>query len=73
MRERPLAALDFEFLGRGNFQQMADGRGQDVIVALEIIAMPRKAAQSPRNVGGDRGFFRDDERFCHSRLLILQQ
>jgi len=61
MRETPLAALDVVFLRHGQFQQMSDGRGQHVVVTLEIVARLGEAAQRLGNVLGDGRFLGDDE------------
>ena len=34
---------------------------EDLLVALEVVVMPREAAQRARNVGGDGGFLGNDE------------
>jgi hypothetical protein len=59
--EAPLAALDVVFLGHRQFQQVADGGGQHVVLALEVVAGTREAAQRLGDILGDRGFFRDDK------------
>ena len=59
----PLAALDVEFLRHRQFQQMADGRGQHVVVALEVVARLGKAAQRLGDVLGDGRFLGDDQLF----------
>ena len=45
MREAPFAALDFIFFRYGDFDQMADGGGQDKIVRLIIVGDLFEAAQ----------------------------
>jgi hypothetical protein len=59
--EAPLAALDVVFLGHRQFQQVADGGGQHVVVALEVVAGLGKTAQRLGYVLGDGGFLGDDE------------
>ncbi len=68
MREAPFAALDFVFLGRGDFEQVADRRRQHVFVALVVFVMLGKAAQSTRDVVRDRRLFRNDECFRHDSV-----
>ena len=63
--KRPFAAFDVVFLGRRDFDQMADRRGQHVVVRLEILIVLGKAAQALRNVVCDRGLLSNDERFGH--------
>ncbi len=59
--EAPLAALDVVFLGYGQFQQVADRRRQDVVVAFKVVAGARETAQGLGNVLRHGGFFGDDE------------
>ena len=61
MGETPLAALDVEFFRHREFQQVADGRGQHVVVAFEVVAGAGKTAQRFRNVLGDGRFLGDDK------------
>ena len=63
MRERPFAALDLLLLGHADLEQVADRRREHVAVALEIIGVPREAAQRARDVGGDGGLFGNDQMF----------
>ena len=58
--KRPLTALDLVLLGRGNFEQMADRRRQHILLALEVIALARKAAQRPRDIGSNGRLFSND-------------
>src|SRR3954464_3916678 len=41
--ERPFAALDVVFLRHHELEQMSDGGRQDVAIALEVVALARKA------------------------------
>ena len=51
------------------FQQMADSGAKDVLLALEVVAMPREAADRSRNVGGNGRFLRDDQMFSHAPCI----
>jgi hypothetical protein len=66
MGERPFAALDLVFLRHGQLEQMADGRRQHVVVALEIFALLGEAAQRARDVLGDGGLLGNDQLFAHA-------
>ena len=57
MRESPLAALDLVAFGHGQFEQMANGRRQDVAVALIIIVLFLETAERLGDVAGDGRFF----------------
>ena len=64
---RPLAAPDLVLLRDGELEQMADGRRDDVVVVLEVIAVlfhPERLGE----IGGDAGFFGDDESFGHGKV-----
>ena len=63
--EGPFATLDLELLRTGQFQQVTDGRGKHVLLAFEVVVVFGEAAQRPRNIGGDRGFFGNDQLFGH--------
>jgi hypothetical protein len=63
--EAPLAALDVVFLRYRQFQQVADRRGEHVILALEVVAGRGKSAQSLGNILRHGGFFGDDELLRH--------
>ena len=65
----PLAALDLVFLGDHQFQQMADSRGENEVVALEIVVMLGETAKGFGDVGSDGRFFGNDELFAHGRGL----
>jgi hypothetical protein len=45
---------------------VAHRRRQDVVVALEIIALARETAERARDVGRDRRFLSDDEFLAHA-------
>src|SRR3954469_6195981 len=45
---------------------MAYSRGDDVVLAFEVVALTREPAERARDVGGDRGLLCDDELFCHT-------
>jgi len=66
--ETPLAAFDFVVFGRGDFQQVTDCRGKDVLVAFVVFVMLGKAAQSARDVVRDRRLFGDDQCFGHDSM-----
>jgi hypothetical protein len=66
--ETPLAALDFIVFGRGDFQQVANCRGKDVVVAFVVFVMLGKAAQSLRDVVRDGRLFGDDQCFGHDSM-----
>ncbi len=65
VRERPLAAFHLYAFRGDEFEQMADGGGQYILPALEIIAVAGEAAQCARNVGGNGGLFGNDEFLGH--------
>ena len=58
--ERPFATLDLVFFWNSQFEQMANGRREDVVLALEMIAFLGEAAQRLGDVVGDGRFFSDD-------------
>ncbi|MNL12260.1 hypothetical protein D3C87_1331230 [compost metagenome] len=63
--EAPLAALDLVVVRRGNLHEVAHGRRQHVVIALEVLVVLGKAPEGARDIGGDRWLFRDDEGFRH--------
>ena len=65
MGEAPLAAHRLDALGRADLEQVADGRREHEVVALEILVVLREAAERLRDVTRDRRFFRNDKRFSH--------
>ena len=65
MRERPFAAFDFLLFGHADFDQMAHGRRQNVLVAFEEIFLFGKTAQCLGNVVGDGRFLGDDKGLAH--------
>ena len=60
MGERPFASLDFVFFRHGQLEQVADGRGEHELLALEVIAFAGEASQGTGDVLGDGRFFGDD-------------
>gem|GEM_PF-2535188 len=66
MGERPFAALDLVLLRYGQLKQMADGRRQHVIVALEVFALLGEAAQRLGDVLGNGGLLCNDQLFAHA-------
>jgi hypothetical protein len=62
--EAPLAALDVELLRRMDLHQVADGAGDDVLLALEVLVVLVELAghggQRPDDVLGDGRLFGDD-------------
>jgi hypothetical protein len=54
--ERPLAALDFIFLGAGQFQQMTDCRGENVVVTLVIVVVSNESAEARARSAATDGF-----------------
>ena len=63
--ERPLALLDVVLSRHHQRQQVADRRGNDVVLALEIVSLAREAAERASDIGGDGGLLGDDELFSH--------
>ncbi len=59
--EAPLAALDVVFLGRLDLDQVADGAGHDVVVALEVVVVLVELARRRRQCA--------DDVLRHDRLL----
>ena len=63
--EAPLAALDVVFVRRLDFHQVADGRGDDVGVVLEVVGLlvelARDRGQRPHDVLGHARLFRNDQ------------
>jgi hypothetical protein len=64
--EGPLALLDVVLLGHGELEQVADRRGENVLIALEKIALAREATERARDVGCDRRFLGNDEFLAHA-------
>ena len=65
MREGPFAALHLVTFGHGQFEQMADGRRQHVLVALVVIVLLLETAERFGDIAGDGRFLGNDQRFCH--------
>ena len=65
--ERPFAALDVKLLGHHELEQVADRGRKHVLVAFEVVALAREAAERARDVGGDRRLLCDDEFLGHGR------
>ena len=49
----PLAALDLVSLRCGNFNQMADSRGDDVLLVLKRVIQFLELTHARRECGGD--------------------
>ena len=60
MGKSPLAAFDLDAFRQAKFQQMADGGGKDIAVALEVVACFGEAAERLGDVRRDRRLFRND-------------
>jgi hypothetical protein len=60
-----LTLLDVVLRRQRQLEQMAHRRGQHVLVALEVVALAREAAERARNVAGDRGLLRDNQLLRH--------
>ena len=69
--ERPLAAHGLDALGRDQFEQMADGRREDVLVALEVVVVLLETAQRLGDVAGDGRFLRNDQGLAHMNPRFL--
>ena len=65
MRERPLPALHVVLLGRAQLEQMADRRGEHVVVAFEVVVVTLETAERARDVAGDGRLLGDDQFLCH--------
>ena len=70
MCERPFAAFNLDALRQTEFQQVADGRRDDVFIALvKFFALVRSdAAERFGNVRSDGRFFGDDQCFAHENV-----
>jgi hypothetical protein len=68
--KRPFAALDLEFFGATQFQQMTDGGRDDMRLAFEVVVVLGETAQRLGNIGGDGGFFGNDQLFAHRFGLL---
>ena len=71
VRKSPFASFDFCFRGDRQFQKVADGRGNDVIIPLVEIVFLLKASQCPADIQSHGGFFGDDKRFSHEVKAIV--
>src|SRR5487761_2213659 len=71
MRKGPLAALDLELFRHGNGEQMADRRGDDVLVVLVEVRVLLELAERLGDVSGDGRLFRDDKCFTHAIGKLL--
>ena len=69
----PLAALDLEFLGHANLEEVADGGRKDEFVTFKVFVVFGEAAERLGDVAGDGRFFRDDKRFSHAMAGVLQR
>jgi hypothetical protein len=65
MGEAPFAAFDFVFVGGSDFDQVANRRGEDVVVTLKVLVVLGEATQRARDISGDRRFFGNDEGLGH--------
>ncbi len=72
VREGPFAALDVVFFGHRDFEQMADGRREDVFVGFEVLIVLGEAAERLRDIVRDGRLLGNDERFCHG-LWVSQE
>ncbi len=61
----PAGELGVNVLGHEEFDEVADGGGEDVVVALEEFTVFLETAERARDVGGDAGLFGDDQGFSH--------
>jgi hypothetical protein len=68
MGEGPFAPLDLVFLGHRQFQQVADGGGEHVVLGLEVVLFLVEAAQHAGDVLGDRRLLGNDELFGHGSV-----
>ena len=50
-------------------QQMPDGRGEHVVVTLEIVLVSNKATEGACEVSGDGGFLGDDQFLAHGVFI----
>src|SRR5262249_2560640 len=65
IRERPLAALDLDTLGRNELEQMAYRRRKHVFAALVVITVARESPECAGDVVRHGRLLCDDELFCH--------
>ena len=65
MREGPLAALHLLLFGHPDLEEVSDRGRHHVVGALEVVVVPREAAERPRDVGGDGRLLGNDQRFGH--------
>ncbi len=69
--EAPFAPFFVEFAGEAEFQQVADGKGDDVaFVFEEALGVFWDASEGGSDVGGDAGFFGNDESFWHGKSVV---
>lgn len=71
VREAPFAALDVVLFRHGDFQQVADGGGQHVLVGFKVLIVLGEAAKRLRDVVRDRRLLGDDEGFRHISYLVF--
>ena len=71
----PFAALHIELLGRGDFHQMAHGRGDHIALVLKVIVVFLELAhhrcQSTHDVLGHRGLLGNDQCFVGTAVFHL--
>ena len=63
--ECPFAAHGLDAFGRHQFEQMADRRRKDVLVAFVVVVHFLEPAERLGDVAGDGRFLRNDECFAH--------
>ena len=68
--ETPFAALDVVFLGRRDFEQVADGGRKHVVVAFVVLVVLGEAAQRARDVVRDGRLLGDDQGFGHDSIMV---
>jgi len=74
MGKAPLAALDVVFLGRLDLHQVADGRGDDVALVLEVVGelfeLARHRGERAHDVLRHAGLLGNDDGLAHGSLGI---
>jgi hypothetical protein len=63
--EGPFAAFDLEFLGTGQLEQVTDRRREHEVFAFEVVVVLGETPQRLGDVGGDGGFFGNDQLLGH--------
>ena len=67
--ERPGLVLLVDLLGLEQLEEVPDGEGDDVVVALEVAVVLFEAAQDPGDVLGHARFLGNDEGLRHASPL----